>query len=202
VADGDYYARNSTPKWRQVGNTLLGSQDVRVTAGLATQAYAEMMRLGNGAPGLNGLAVAFAGAARDGDRDRWMATVEQARREHRHHANTENVVLAAQALLENDDGRLRNMSYERLATTLAEAATRRIAQQQFEKCRLGREAQDGASLADLQGRQQAAIGAMDLPGLAQEMLRHEDGRGFKAPARQTAAVGTEGLIGRTLVGPS
>ena len=40
MADGDYYARNLAPKWRKVGNTLLGGQDIAIVADLATQAFA------------------------------------------------------------------------------------------------------------------------------------------------------------------
>jgi hypothetical protein len=202
MADGDYYARQLAPKWRKVGNTFLGGQDVGVVAGLAREAYAETMRVGNGVPGLNQLCTAFAGAARDGQRDAWTATTEHVSRDNRHHANTEIVALAGQALLENDDGRLRDMSYSALATALAEATARRIAQQHLDKCRQARIADDGASVGDLQRRQRAAIAGMDIAGLAREMLRAEDGRGFRAPARQASAVGTQRLIGRTLVARS
>lgn len=202
MADGDYYARNSTPGWRKVANTLLGGQDVGLVAGVATHAFAETMRLGNGAPGLGRLSHALAEAARDGRRDRWTSAVEQARREHRHHAHTETIALAGQALLENDGDRLRNMSQPAIASALTESSARRIAQQQLDKCCQGRAPEDGGGVRERQAREHSVIDRMDIPGLAREMLRAEDGRGFKAPPRDTPAAGTEALIGRTLVGPS
>jgi hypothetical protein len=202
MADGDYYARNSSPGWRKVTSTLLGGQDVGVIARFADRAYAETMRLGNGVPGLNHLSFALAAAAREGDRDRWTATIEKMRRDHRHHAHTESIALAGQGLLENHGNRLRNMSHDGIATMLSEATARRIALQQLQRCRQGRTTDDGAGIAELQRRERAVIDHMDIPGLAREALRAEDGRGFTAPARQSPAIGTEALIGRTLVGPS
>jgi hypothetical protein len=202
MADGDYYARNSAPGWRKVTNTLLGGHNVGLVAQFAERAFAETMRLGHGVPGLNQLSVALAAAARDGDRGRWAGAIEQARREHRHHAHTESIALAGQALLENDGDRLRNLSHPALAEALSEATARRIAQQQLSKCRQGRPADDGAGIAELQGRERAVIERMSIPRLAREMLRAENGSGFKAPSRDRPATGTEGLIGRTLAGPS
>jgi hypothetical protein len=202
MADGDYYARNSTPAWRKVENTLLGGQDFGFVAQLATSAFAETMRLGNGVPGLSRMSHALAAAARDGQRDQWGTMIESMRREHHHHAHTETIALAGQALLENDGDRLRNMSHAAIAEELSKATAERIAQQQFSKCRQGRSADDGAGVGELQRRERAAIARMDIAGLGREMLRAEDGRGFRAPARDSKPTGTEGLLGRTLVEPS
>jgi hypothetical protein len=160
------------------------------------------MRLGNGVPGLNELCGAFAAAALDGDRDTWTAINEEVRRAVKHHANTEIAAMAGQALLENDDGRLRAMSEDELAETLAKATADRIARHHFAKCHQGRLPDTFASASELQARAREALACMDTAGLAREMLRHEDGRAFKAPARQTSAAGTQRLIGRTLVGRS
>ena len=127
MADGDYYARNLAPKWRKVGNTLLGGQDIAIVADLATQAFAETMRLSHGVPGLHQLCEAFAVAARDGARDAWMDTNEAVRRATRHHANTEIAVMAGEALLENHAERLRSMPTHELAEELAAATADRIA---------------------------------------------------------------------------
>lgn len=202
VADGDYYARNLAPKWRRVGNTLLGRQDVGVVAGLAREAFSETMRLGNGVPGLNQLCVAFAAAAQTGDRDGWTAINEEVRRASRHHANTEIAAMAGQALLENDCDRLRSMSDRELSEVLAEEIADRIANHHFMRCRQGTLPESFTSIGELRQREREAIARMDLAGLSREMLRHEDGRDFRAPARQTSAAGTEALVGRTLIGPS
>jgi len=202
MADGDYYSRKLAPKWKKVGTTFLGGQDVGVVARLGTEAVAETMRLSGGIPGFKELSVGFAAASRDGDRDAWTAASEHMRRVHRHHPNTELAVLAAQGLLENDPVRLRDMSFEALRTTLAEAAVSKIAEYGFDKCRQDGLPQAAGSIGDAQSRQRAAISAMDTAGLAKEVLRAEDGHGFKAPARPSPAVGTETLLGRTLVGPS
>lgn len=202
MADGDYYARNLAPKWRKVGNTLLGGQDVDVVAGIAREAFSQTMRRGNGVPGLSELCAAFAAAARTGDRDGWTVTNEEVRRASRHHANTEVAAMAGQALLENDGDRLRHMSDGDLGEVLAKETADRIAHHHFVRCRQGVLPDTFASIGELRQREQDAITRMDLRGLAREMLRHEDGRDFRAPARKTSAAGTEALVGRPLIGPS
>ncbi len=128
MADGDYYARKLAPKWRKVGNTLLGGQSADVVADLACEALAETMRLGNGVPGLNGLCEAFVAAVLDGERGAWIAATDDIRRNAKRHANIEIAVMAGQVLLENHADRLRDLSDADLTTALAEATVSRIAQ--------------------------------------------------------------------------
>lgn len=202
MADGDYYARNLAPKWRKVGNTLLGGQDADVVAGLAREAFSETMRRANGVPGLGQLCRAFIAAVRGGDRDGWMAANEEIRRTARHHPNTEVAAMAGQALLENEGNRLQRMDSGQLSELLAKETAARIAQHHFDRCRRGVLPDDLSAIRALRRREQEAIARMDVPGLASELLRHEDGSGFRAPARQVEPAGTAALVGRTLVPPS
>jgi hypothetical protein len=199
MADGDYWARNSTPKWRSVASTLRGGQDVSTVASIAREAYAETMRLGKGVPGLNELVAAFVAAATKGERERWLKVGEEVRREASHHAHTEQAVCAGQALLETDSGRLREMDTAALGRELAHATAQRIAEQHFARCTNGEIPDCFDGPADLRAFRGAAIARMDLPGLAREMLAHEDGLGFRAPRRAVPAAGTEGMIDVPLV---
>jgi len=202
MADGDFYSRNLAPKWRKVGNTLGGGQDLGVVCGLASEAFAESMRLSRGVPGLRELCHAFAAAARDGDRNAWLATSEQVRRDARHHPNTEITAMAGQALLETDAGKRPGLSDGELHETLARASVDGIAQHHLARCRQSQLAAAFATVGELQARERDVISGIDTMALARELLRHEDGQGFRAPARRTASAGTEHLIGRTLRGPS
>ena len=198
MADGDYYARNLAPKWRKVGNTLLGGQPAETVANLAREAFAETMRLGNGVPGLTRLCDAFVAAAHDGERGAWLAAADEIRRDAKHHANIEIAVMAGQVLLETQAGRLQHMSSGDLAETLAQATVQRIAQHHFAKCRQGSLPSTFAGIAELRAREREAMARLNSGALAREMLRREDGRGFTAPPRETPALGTAALLGRTL----
>jgi hypothetical protein len=201
VADGDYYAGKLAPKWRKVGNTLLGGQPAELVANLACEAFAETMRLGNGVPGLTRLCEAFVAAVLDGERGAWIAAADDVRRDAKHHANTEIAAMAGQVLLENHADRLRDMTYVELTEALAEATVGRIAQHHFAKCRQGSLPSTFVGIAELQSRERDAMARLNTAGLAREMLRREDGRGFAAPARETPALGTAALLGQSLVQP-
>jgi hypothetical protein len=202
MADGDFYSRNLPPKWRKVGNTLGGGHELAVVCGLASEAFADSMRRSDGIPGLGRLRGAFAAAARDGDRDAWRATSEPVRRDARHHPNTELAAMAGQKLLETDADRLRRMSAGDLDVTLAKASVEGILQHHLVRSRQPKLPAAYTSAGELQAHEREVIRGVDTAGLARELLRHEDGQGFRAPARRTASAGTEQLLDRPLRGPS
>lgn len=198
MADGDYYGRKLGPGWRTVATAIAGAQPLEFIVAAATTAYARTMRLGDGVPGLTAQAEAFAVAAAGGSRERLEDVLAQTQLDSRHHPHTHAAALAAEALLESQPERLAAMTSDEASRTYVEAAVRQIAAHHLERCQADTLPVAYGSMAALRGFQQRILNAMPVGKLGTELLRHEDGQGFKAPRRAKPPVGTAAMLHRRL----
>lgn len=197
MADGDFYFRSMASRWGKVKNQIAGGFDAEAVAGLARLAMGETMRKAGGVPGFRQLAAALF-ASLDGERSRWQETRDQVLREVRHHPNSEKMAEAGNALLEGRAPTLNSLSEDEVTRQLAQEGLERISQHHLGRCAHKGLDERFETRAEYSTFEVAVLKAMSLDRLANELVEHPDGDGFRTPRRQKPALGTKALLDKPL----